>query len=446
MDEIDDRQQQAEPAEQIAAAAAEGRRQRDELISVLKQHDEFHLRTRNKIDELVEEFLTINDPFDLSTRNEIDELVEEFLTRTKDDLYNMLCDRNNVDVDDNDHVYCGLNSDRDTETEIETALRFFPEVLSRRGGPFNRYPIQYLAIACTYEKAIPFIPLLARLALELGLFEEKERGGLLFVDTTGYNILQFLVNDMKNRQHSDHMYLNVMIQLRQMGYLKKEDIKKYGLVVILCRCRHVISEKRFRFLVEWDPTSLIKTDGQTGKLPLHFAATYTIQNFRMVFEYGIRYYPKKKGISLLFFKKSYTFSRTPFQLACKEFGYEEVMKVVEGILISYSDTPINITEALLTAAIDENIHLDCVYFLLRREPDVVMKLMSSSSILTSLKSESNENNNKKDESNDGGSSSDNDMHSVKNNNNLMATTNPIKRKRKEREDDENKLNRYKRCP
>ena len=49
------------------------------------------------------------------------------------------------------------------------------------------------------------------------------------------------------------------------------------------------------------------------------------------------------------------------------------MKVVEDILIRYSDTPINITEALITAAIDEDIHLNCVYFLLRREPDIVMK-------------------------------------------------------------------------
>ena len=101
----------------------------------------------------------------------------------------------------------------------------------------------------------------------------------------------------------------------------------------------------------------------------------------MVFEYGIRYYPKKKGISLLFFKRSHGLRRTPFQLACKEFGfgYEEVMKVVEDTLIRYSDTPINITEALTMAAIDENIHLDGVYFLLRRHPDILHKILSPSS-------------------------------------------------------------------
>ncbi|OEU10675.1 hypothetical protein FRACYDRAFT_246429 [Fragilariopsis cylindrus CCMP1102] len=483
MDEmIDDRQQQAEAAEQIAAAA-EVRRQRVELIIVLEKHDEFHLRTRNKIDELVEEFLTVtkddstnmlhisiydrqqqaeaeaaeqeqiaataaecrrqrvklisilkqnNDP---RTRNKIDESVGSFLTRTKDDIHAMLCDSKDEAPND---------SNRDTEAEIETALRFFPEVLSRRGGPYNMYPIQYLAIKA---KALSFIPLVARLALEFSLFEEKERGGLLLEDIhlSRDNILQILV-----RQDVEDTYLNVMIQLRQMGYFNKEDIQKYSLVLRLCECRG-ISEKKFRFLVEWDPTSLIKTDGryeQNGSLPLHFA-TSTIQDFRMVFEYGIRYYPKKKGISLLFQNSYYRtnlvhndihidewkknprcgFGPTPFRKV-------HVMKVVEDILIRYSDTPINITEALITAAIDKDIHLDCVYFLLRREPDVVMKLMLSSSILTSLKLESNDDNSKKDDSNDGGSSSDNNMHSVNDNDDLMATTNPKKRKRKKREDDE----------
>jgi hypothetical protein len=37
-----------------------------------------------------------------------------------------------------------------------------------------------------------------------------------------------------------------------------------------------------------------------------------------------------------------------------------------------NNTSINTVEALVMAAIDENIHLDCVYFLLRRQPDVLV--------------------------------------------------------------------------
>jgi hypothetical protein len=39
------------------------------------------------------------------------------------------------------------------------------------------------------------------------------------------------------------------------------------------------------------------------------------------------------------------------------------------------DEPCNIVDALLSAAIDDKIHLDCVYFLLRREPDALQELL-----------------------------------------------------------------------
>ena len=57
------------------------------------------------------------------------------------------------------------------------------------------------------------------------------------------------------------------------------------------------------------------------------------------------------------------------------------MEVIEEILIHYySDTPINITVGLAMAAINDNIHLNCVYFLLRREPDILFKLLSSTPV------------------------------------------------------------------
>ena len=156
---------------------------------------------------------------------------------------------------------------------------------------------------------------------------------------------------------------------------------------------YYFAEKRFRFFVEWDPSVLTRYD-EDGLLPLHYTDVYenAIRGFRSVFDAGIRYFPKKKGISLLFCKGY--MNRTPFQYACEEFGYDKVMKVVEDILVRYSDIPINMADALLSAAIDENVHIDCVYFLLRREPDVLMKLLSNSSPLAiAAVSNSNSNNN-----------------------------------------------------
>merc|ERR1712032_44200 len=57
--------------------------------------------------------------------------------------------------------------------------------------------------------------------------------------------------------------------------------------------------------------------------------------------------------------------------------------VVEEVLARYSLTiPINSTDALLLAAINERIHLDCVYFLLRRAPDALIRMVVSTSTLT----------------------------------------------------------------
>eukprot|EP00751_Fragilariopsis_kerguelensis_P040226 CAMPEP_0171007286 /NCGR_PEP_ID=MMETSP0736-20130129/19709_1 /TAXON_ID=186038 /ORGANISM="Fragilariopsis kerguelensis, Strain L26-C5" /LENGTH=69 /DNA_ID=CAMNT_0011437827 /DNA_START=124 /DNA_END=329 /DNA_ORIENTATION=- len=65
----------------------------------------------------------------------------------------MICDNNDGD-DDTD--YRGLDSRRDTEAQVETALRFFPEVIpstkiqkygeDEDGDELAEYPIQRLRL------------------------------------------------------------------------------------------------------------------------------------------------------------------------------------------------------------------------------------------------------------------------------------------------------------
>ena len=52
------------------------------------------------------------------------------------------------------------------------------------------------------------------------------------------------------------------------------------------------------------------------------------------------------------------------------------MKVVEDTLINSSDGNFDTADALLSAATNELTSLDGVYFLLRRDPDVLQKLLS----------------------------------------------------------------------
>ncbi|OEU06886.1 hypothetical protein FRACYDRAFT_278048 [Fragilariopsis cylindrus CCMP1102] len=370
---------------EVAAAQQEQEQQQLIIAAATKQR---HL----KIDSVLEKKGT----FPLQNRNKIDVLIKEFLEKLGDDIHDMLCDNKHAAEAD---TYTGLDSDRDTEEEVETAIRFFPEVLTRRKAVFDgdfHYPIQEVAFACDEDfgdwqcnvKSVSFIPIVARLAIEFGLFEEDERGGLLCLDREGDNVLhrlmltdQIIDGDNREQQHeADDKFLQVLIKLRQLDLLKKEDIKRYELLHKLSHCNYIFTEKRYQMLVEWDPNALTQTD-RHGVLPFNIA---TIQGIQFVFEYGIRYFPKKKGISLLFHKPEY--DCTDFQHACRNFGYEKVMKVVEDTLARYSDTPVNVPEALLSAAIDEKVHLDCVYFLLRREPDLLLKLLPQ--LLPSLSSSS----------------------------------------------------------
>jgi hypothetical protein len=76
--------------------------QRHKTINVLNQHEELPILTRNKIDTLV----------------------DNFLETIKRQIHEMLVD-NEIHLINPDNGYCGLDVDRDTEDEVETAIRFF---------------------------------------------------------------------------------------------------------------------------------------------------------------------------------------------------------------------------------------------------------------------------------------------------------------------------------
>jgi hypothetical protein len=431
------------------------RKARLRLISCLQGYNTFTLQTRKEIDVLIwmfEELVEFDDNDYLTEqeaiielillihrnelisliyrygelteqeRNTTDQLVGKFLEKIEDDIIGQFC---KYDADDNR----ALDSDRDTEAQVEAILRFFPQVLTR--SHMGLYPIQLLAFArnddrdwqCNVSR-VSFIPLVARLAIDLGLFEEDKRGGLLCKGEQNKNVLQQLMISDKignanpnppYHESIDTKYLQVLIQLKELDLLKKEDIQRYHLLNELCR-KHTIGyfpEKRFRFLVKWDPAAILWARRQ-GRLPLHDILSHhstihsTIRGFKHVFEAGIRYYPRKKGINLLFRKDKFGETPTPFQRACESFGHEKVMKVVKDTLAHYNTPPLNIEEAVLSAAIDENVHLDCVYFLIRREPDILQKLLSSSSSSSSIASATHinqkkrkRNDKKKDDDDDG---------------------------------------------
>jgi len=165
-------------------------------------------------------------------------------------------------------------------------------------------------------KAVPFVALLARLGNELNQFEEEERGGLVCKDRFASTALVHLVQSSHSRYGDEHNQLvdtvcmMQLVQLKQIYLFKKEDICSRDLVSFLCD-EGYFAERRFQFLVGWDPTSLLHYDEEDGLLPLHYVATNSVQGFQLVFDFGIRFYPIKKGIMLLFQKDNN--GNTPFQ-------------------------------------------------------------------------------------------------------------------------------------
>ncbi|OEU10848.1 hypothetical protein FRACYDRAFT_246721 [Fragilariopsis cylindrus CCMP1102] len=362
----------------------------------------------------------------------MDELVVEFLHKTRVDTHGMLCE----DDLENDYNYYGLDDSRWTKIKSNGFRDVIPSTIK---NPYKNDADVFFVI-CNV-KAVSFIPLIARLALELGLFEEEEeeeeeeRGGLLSEGNSGFNVLRNLIlsdNQLYTQEHHEYVddkYLRILVQLRKM---EKEDIQRYEMLHELCNQFYHFAEKRFRFLVEWDPSTSLYPNVAMRAIPLHCAAyNYSLRGFQLVYEYGIRN-------NLLFKKNEHDEDDdededgdTPFKIACERFGYEQVMKVIEDTLIRYSSSnniPINLAEALLIAAIDDSIHLDCVYFLLRRHPDMLVKLQLSSTPAAVSASMARSNNN-----NEGDADGDGDEGNNGNCNTLVTKRilNSIKKRKRE---------------
>ena len=264
-----------------------------------------------------------------------------FLSKIESRLMELLFENYNVDRLD---ATKGLNCDRDTEAEVEAAIRSFPNVLSMKRR-YRDYPIyaqlkSWRGGHCNL-KAVPFIPLLARLGIELSQFEELERGGLIWQERRGgvtwhRNVLEELAVSEHNRDDEEYQrlidgaFLAVMTGLREINLFKKEDIRKYDLTWHLCR-EQFFPAQRFRYLIDWDPDCLAKcimrgsSDlgmGGVRSLPIHNAVVFgkNVGGFRTVFEAEMQYFPTKIGF--LFHKDK--FGRTSYQMACNIYGNEQV--------------------------------------------------------------------------------------------------------------------------
>lgn len=100
--------------------------------------------------------------------------------------------------------------------------------------------------SCCNLKAASFIATLAQLGTELLQFRDEERGGLLSVNGLGHHkmLQRFAGAWNKYDGAQDAVYLQV-VQLRQLGLLKKGDILDHNLLHKLSNKDNYFSERRF---------------------------------------------------------------------------------------------------------------------------------------------------------------------------------------------------------
>jgi hypothetical protein len=131
--------------------------------------------------------------------------------------------------------YCGLDSDRDTDEELEATLRFFPCVMYLPRCTRNKMPLLVLLkkeadVRVCNMKAVSFLPVVLWVAVEFGVKKSADRGGLLSHTHDGVTIMDSLM--MSGTESSNHEYhesfdeqlLQVLKELRVLHLLIKEDI------------------------------------------------------------------------------------------------------------------------------------------------------------------------------------------------------------------------------
>ena len=311
---------------------------------------------------------------------------------------------------DNQDFARGLDIAYDTEEEVQNMLRIFPDSIN--WWLDNLFDCELLL----EPQSVTFFPVM----LEACIDHRKDIDALIYMLTSDENdmgeeqnsIIQRLVmtpSDIEDKRLYDARCLTVLRRLKEMQLLRKEDVQEYVLLNKLCdktsiRHRHnFFARQRFNFLVQLDPYGLINKPKREGVLEENLllcecTSSYSsIEDFEIVFEAMIRYFPKMKGICTLFqaiICPNFSLKQSsPFIAACDVNNYnrsvnkhryqrDEVMDVIEKVLVRNSALILNTEEqtqncndSLVLAMIDDRITLDGLFFLLRRSPDVLPNMM-----------------------------------------------------------------------
>eukprot|EP01083_Nonionella_stella_P175281 610009_1 len=225
--------------------------------------------------------------------------------------------------------------DTHTEEQVKAIIDVFPESLSMQNN-FSHLPVQN---AVYYSEMVSFIPLLAKEGIRLNIGGNESRGGLIYND---HNALVDLVSAEDKTEESNVKYKQVLEKLREMGLLKKEDVKNFRL---LYRSFSPYSTPIFEMLAAWDPDSLITTRCALGYPLLHEQWGQCRMMFELVLKLGMEHFPERFGFLFRKYK-----GKTACENAFDELGVNEAMAVIRKYLPPDKDHDLIVHEAIEIAS------------------------------------------------------------------------------------------------
>ncbi len=281
-----------------------------------------------------------------------------------------------------------LNDEVDTAEEVEVLLRCFPDILTEtiliigatadleedEGDTWFRFFPNPISSLTFQENAVSFVPLFVELGIEIGGFKERERGGLT---SASFNVSAALLNSNIER------CLPILVQMKEKGFIEKEDtcdlmislLSNDFLDELLFPDETVdFKEKRFRLLVEWNPTIFMDCGNYTYLLhsyELQVAQCEQVGEIhKMIIKLGMTQYPKTLGF--VFHKMKHRnviptwWNRTYFEVSCT-LCCEWMKRIVhDEILQSIGKN--EMLEFIFTAATNDEMSLDGLYTLMRYDP------------------------------------------------------------------------------
>ncbi|GFH44082.1 hypothetical protein CTEN210_00557 [Chaetoceros tenuissimus] len=217
---------------------------------------------------------------------------------------------------------------------VEKVVKKFPSTLSYILDN-GRIPIQSAAATndIAGSDASEYVPILAKEGIKWKVGGEDVRGGLLMVDSSDDgegNTLQLLVNFYNDKIDIDAKRVKVLRELRDLGLLVKKDIQEQEL---LCYSCWKDSQRRFKYLVDWDPDALIET--MIGYWPL-IHTIFREEKLFLLLKAGFEKHPNIGG--LLFVKDDAEVNA--LDTIFNQFGTEKIMEILHPIFSPQNYYPI----------------------------------------------------------------------------------------------------------